>query len=203
MNAFLRAVGSLIVFITVLAGPFYSWRLASQYPDLGTLSWCVVTKSPVMRGAQFRDEDVGLSVRRLKKTDTCVADLRRAVGKYAASPLRMDELVTPVHVTDAVPATPPSKGVAVPVEVKTEHAGSVRPGIRLAFIQEKDKSIRMIPRPKGTGAKRTWPGLEVISVAASGKASTTTVTVAVTQADAPLIPALGSGQWRPVIVSLQ
>jgi hypothetical protein len=88
------------------------------------------------------------------------------------------------------------------VEVKTEHAGSVKPGARLVFVQEKDKRAVMVPARRGKGPKAKWHGLEVMSVAVSAKdASITTLMVAVEPCDVALIPALAIGQWRPVIIS--
>jgi hypothetical protein len=204
MNGAWRWLASAAVLLAVIAAPVYSWYVASDYSDLGTLRWCVVTKALLIGGSRVKDEDVGLTIRRVKANDTCVADVRRAVGKYATKDLRVDELMTPSHLSEFVPVRVPVNGAAVPVEVKTEHSGSVRPGTRLVFVQEKDKAIKMIPAAKDKGAKRKWHGFKVISVVVSAKdASITTLTVAVQQADVSLIPALATGQWRPVILGLQ
>ena len=202
MKSAWRWPAAIAVLLTITVGPVLNWKAAETYSALGTLRWCVVTKRPISAGARFAAEDVGLTIERVGPNDTCVADVRRAVGNYAVSNIAAEALLRPTHVSDLVPARVPLKGAAVPVEVKTEHSGSVQPGTRVAFVQEKEKRTRMIPAPKGKGAKRKWQGLEVIAMAPSAKdASITTLTVAVEAGDVSLIPALASGQWRPVIVS--
>jgi hypothetical protein len=201
MKSAWRWPAGLIVLGATIAVPVGSWSLARKHADLGTLRWCVVTKRPVVVGARIVAEDVGLTIRRVK-ADTCVADARRVTGKYASAHIGAGELVTATHLAEFVPARVPADGAGVPVEVKTEHAGSVKPGARLVFVQEKDKRAIMVPERKGKGPKPKWNGLEVISIAVSAKdASVTTLMVAVEPSDVALIPALAIGQWRPVIIS--
>ena len=199
-----RVLLGLVILAAIIALPVFNWSEARKYAERGTLRWCVVAQAPVSSGDRVNEQDVGLTITRVTGSDICVADVRRAIGKYATSRLVKDELVRASNLSEAVPARVPADGAAVPVEVKTEHAGSVTPGTRLVFVQEKGKAVRMIPARKGKGAKRKWHGLEVISVAVSGKdASTTILTVAVEPADVALVPALATGQWRPVILELK
>jgi hypothetical protein len=192
---------SLAAFAAILAVPVVNWYAARDHADAGTLRWCVVAKRPVVRGARIADEDVGLTMRRLS-ADTCVADIRRVKGKYASAQLDAGKLVSSGNIVDLAPAAVPANGAAVPIEVKSEHAASVQPGTRLIFVREKDKRTTTIPARSGKGAKRKLRGLEVISVAVSGKdGAVTTLMVAVEASDISLIPALATGQWRPVIIS--
>lgn len=202
--------GSAIVFLAagvvcliLVSLPFVSWRRAGRDAAIAEkhFRWCVVTQTPVARGLKINHENVSWAVKRLSENEDFIADKSQAIGKYAWADLAEGEILKPAHFSDFAPTKVPLDGAAVPVEVKTEHAGSIKPGMRLAFVQEKEKPVLMIPDAKNLTGKQKSAGFEVISIAVSSKdASITTLTLAVEKNDLASVRDLANGQWRPVIL---
>lgn len=189
------------IFLTLLPGA--SWWLAGRDKVVvaNSLRWCVLTQAPAPRGVKIKDENVGLAIRRLGKDDCLIADKSQAVGKYALTDLAEGEALKPAHVSESAPAKNTTGGATIPVEVRTEHAESIKPGMQLAFVREKEGRPLMVPDMKHLTGVRKAAGFEVISITLSSKdASITTLTIAVEKKDMASIRLLANGQWRPVML---
>jgi hypothetical protein len=197
------AAVSLAIAALPIAG---SWWVASGRATVteGSMRWCIEAKTSVVKGIKLTDENVDWTIRRVKAWEHCVSGAKQAVGKYAVVNLMEGDLLKPEHFSEFAPAKVPDGGAAVTVEVKTEHAAGLKPGMRLAFVQEKEKTTIMIPEAKKLTGLQNASGFELLSITASQKdASVTAVTIAAEKSDLTYVPTLASGQWRPVILRPQ
>lgn len=195
-----------------------SWLLAAQNDEVNRRPWrmCVVAKLPVRKGMPMAAEDFDWSLRRIEFGKDAVADPALLVGRFAARDLPADSTIYPDDVLDAVPC-PAGKYLCLPVEVKPEHAAGLRPGARLAFVQQGKeegtfvtesaiKEAAPVPptRRKGAPAEPApQVSFELISIIRGAKPdSPVALIVAVEQKDALSAAKLGSGQWRPLRLNL-
>jgi hypothetical protein len=194
-----------VVSLGVAVSPIaWSWWAAFQrdYVTEGRQQWCIIAKTPIVRGLKLADENVDWAIRRVRADDRFIWDARRVVGKYALVDLAEGDLLKSEHLSGFAPSKAPDGGAAIPVEVKTEHAGGLKPGMRLAFVQEKEKERMMIPAAKGVMERTIEPGFELLSVVTSSKdASVVTLTIAVNKTNLAYVQDLAIGQWKPVILS--
>ena len=113
-----------------------------------------------------------------------------AVGKYALEDFKKNVPLCPELLSDRAPVSPPAKGAALPIEVKTELTEGLRPGMRLAFVQNKN----MLPK-----ATSQHQGFLLLTMALStSDAKKTILTVAVPQQESAVLPILATGEWHPV-----
>jgi hypothetical protein len=173
------------------------WGYASE-----RVQWCIVVKRPMVKGLVLTDRNVDWTIRRIRTGDHFIPDVKSAVGRYALVDLAEGEILKPENLSEFAPSEVPEGGVAIPVEVKAEHAGGLKPGMRLAFVQEKEKKSVMIPEAKGLSGETTGQGFELLSVTASSKdPAVVTLIIAILKSDLASAQDLAVGQWRPVILN--
>jgi hypothetical protein len=196
----LAAIACLsIAFMPVAA----SWLAVSYWGYAGERAqWCIVVRRPVPKGLVLTDQNVDWTIRRIGTGDRFIPDVKSAVGRYALVDLAEGEILKPEHLSQFAPSGAAEGSAAIPVEVKAEHAVGLKPGMRLAFVQEKEKKSVMLPEAKVLNGEATGQGFELLSVAASSKdPSVVTLTVAILKHDLVFAQDLAVGQWRPVILS--
>lgn len=194
-----------IIFLGIAFSPVVaSWWTVSRWDDAreGRMQWCIVLKRPVVKGLILTDQNVDWTIRRVHTGDSFIPDVKSAMGRYALVNLAEGDLLKPENLSEFAPSGAPEGSVAIPVEVKAEHAGGLKPGMRLAFVQEKEKKSVMIPEVKGLNGQTTESGFELLSIATSSKdAAVVTLTIAVAKSNLASAQDLAVGQWRPVILS--
>ena len=187
-----------IVFSPIVA----SWWLVYARADVkdGRMQWCVVAKRPLIKGLKLTEQNVDWTIRRVRKGDGFIPDTQSAIGKYATIDLNEGELLKPEYLSEFAPAKTDETSAAIPIEVKSEHAAALKPGMRLAFVQEQEKKSVMVP--EAGSAQTTASGFELISITTSSKdASAITIIVSVSKTDLAKLQGLAVGQWRPVILT--
>lgn len=188
-----------IVFSPIAA----SWWLVSQrqYDREGRMQWCVVVKRPLIKGLKLTEENVDWTIKRVRTGDQFIPDAKSAIGRYAQRDLAEGELLKPEFLSEFAPSEESYADAAIPVEIKSEHAAGLKPGMRLAFVQEREKKSVMIPAVKVEG-QTSESGLKLLSITASLKdAALVTIFVSVSKSDLAKVQDLAIGQWRPVILS--
>lgn len=190
------SLGSLLL---VASGIVVSWIYAR--PDNGgppsRLRWHMITKNKIAKGTQIKADDVTWTLGRVSTNDTLIPISKTVVGKYAREDIKSNATCIPDLLSDLALAEPPADGVVVPIEVKTSDVSSLRPGMRLAFVQE-GKDIQ----PKTTFLNKQYqPGLLLLSMTASTKdGSDTTLLVEVGKDNLESVSLLLGGTWRPIIL---
>ena len=131
-------------------------------------------------------------------TDDFIAVEKTAIGKYAHTGIARDEPLRSEHLSEFAPVDVPAGGAVVPIEVKAEHAYNLKPGMQLAFVQDKV----MFPASNDIPAAAKDTGFLLLSVTPSARdGAITTLTVQVPQNKMEAVAALATGQWRPVVLS--
>jgi hypothetical protein len=191
-------VGALSLAL-VAALVFFSWRMAapeaSQTPR--RLRWHMIAKQKVLRGTKLREDDVTWKVSRIPEDTPYLSASRFAVGRYAAGDIAEGELLRPAELSVYAPSDATDNGMVVPVEAKTEYTQSLKPGMRLAFVQEKV----ILPAANEATPEKGEPGFPLLSVTHSARdAAVTTLTVRVEKSQLKVAPLLGTGSWRPLVM---
>ena len=159
------------------------------------LRWHMITKTAIPRGKQIKEDDVTWTLGRTSDDQSLSLLSKTVVGKYALTDIKVGSNCIPSSLSDLAPADPPENGAAVPVEVKTSDAASLLPNMRLAFVQDKT----MLPSYQKGSANQ---GLLLLSITRSEQEPTTTsLIVKIEEKDMTAVPLLGSGLWRPIILS--
>lgn len=176
-----------------------SWRKArppQSTPPL-RLQWHMVTKNKIAKGTQIKADDVTWTLARVPKGTPVIPLSKPVVGKYALLDIEPGSTCVPSALSDLAPAEPPRAGVVVPIRVNTSDVSSLKPGMHLAFAQEKNGI-----QPSTTLLhKKNGPGLVLLSMTPSAKdAGETTLLVEITRNDLQSVPLLANGTWRPVIL---
>jgi hypothetical protein len=192
----------MAVSIVLIASPvLISWLFAhkihnnSQY----RLRWYIVAKTHIAKGTRLTEDDLrgrlGLLV---ADTDDFIAVEKLAIGKYANAAIGQGKPLRLEHLSEFAPMDVPAGGAVVPIEVKTEHAYNLQPGMQLAFVQDKV----MFPASQDILAAAKDTGFLLLSVTPSTRdGAITTLTVQVPQHKLKAVAALATGQWRPVVLS--
>jgi hypothetical protein len=161
------------------------------------LTWHAIAKRKIHKWAKLKEDDVTWTLARIREGDEGVPKRALAVGRYAAddivegAPLRA-ELLSEFPLAEA-----PDNGAVMPVDVKTEHAASLKPGMRVAFLNDK----ALLPRQGKPGALARDQGFTILCVTTSAKdESLTTLSVQIPPGEMKSLQTLGSGQWRPIVL---
>jgi hypothetical protein len=191
--AYLSASALSILIVALIT--VSSWWLAASAPGKlpQRLRWHMVTKTKIPKGRQVKDDDVTWTLGRVSETEKLIPMSKTVVGKYAVNDIESGSSCIPDALSDLALIEAPNNGAAVPVEVKTLDAASLKPGMSLAFVQDK----KILP---ATSAKKTnSKGFLLLSITTSAPEPTiTSLIVKVEADDISAVPLLGSGQWRPI-----
>jgi hypothetical protein len=151
----------------------------------------------IRKGARVKDEDVTWAISRLRQGESGLPKRSLARGKYAVTDIAEGSALRPGLLSDFAPVEAPQNGAAIPVEVKTDHAVHLVPGMRIAFLKDNE----MLPKGRNPDAGENSRGFLLLSITGSVKdESLTTLTVQVPPAEMVSLSALGSNQWRPVVL---
>lgn len=121
----------------------------------------------------------------------------RIVGRFAREDLLDRQRITPNLISELAPTSVDAASMALSVEAKTEHCASLLPGMRLCFAQNK----KLLPSSSELKSGRPWQGLLLLSISPSRKdGALTSLIVRLPRVQSNWLPALASGQWRPIIL---
>jgi len=195
------AVGSAVLVGLVAA----DWWLAMPPPRTKPLrlQWYVTVKNNVAKGTVLIAENVRLGLRKLPTDDGLIRTRRffttpdLAVGKFATEDIAPGAPLCEESLAILGPGESPVGGAIVPVVVKTEYTGNLKPGMRLAFVLGKE----MLPALK-KAPETAVQGFLLVSIARSRQEpSNSILSVAVPKDD--LVGAgrsLATGDWRPILL---
>jgi SAF domain-containing protein len=192
----------MVVGLLLIASPvFVSWYLAPQIYNKSQyrLRWYVVAKTNIAKGTRLTEDNLQGRLGFLAAhTDDFIAVEKMAIGKYANTAIGKDKPLQAEHLSEFIPADVPVGGAVIPIEVKTEHAYNLQPGMQLAFVQDKV----MFPASQDILASAKDTGFLLLSVTPSARdGAITTLTVQVPQNKMEAVATLATGQWRPVVLS--
>lgn len=194
----LRIIGGLLLTATVVAAAVgLSWRWAEDRNGGKPryLRWHIIAKSDIPQGAQLREENVGWKLGWVPDESQFYPKAILAIGQFAKVKIDAGTRLNSYNLQRFALATAPENGAVVPVEIKTEHAGGLQPGMKLAFVHNKE----MLPASKEGEAQR---GFEVLCITTSQRdPAITTLMVKVEPSYMVLLPSLATEQWRPVVLS--
>lgn len=191
-------VGGLLAISALISA---NWAVASrrQGGQPLRLRWYVVASVDIAKDARIGADSVSRRFGLLPDDTAYISSVERVVGRYAADAIAANEIISSRELADSVSVPLPVDSVLVPVEVKPEHAASLRPGMQLAFVQGR----QVIPPAANPGGGPTLAvGVTLLKVVDTRQgAPAVTLEVAVPTAEELWIGRLATGMWRPVIVS--
>ena len=196
LSGYFTVVSASIVAVAALI--VVNWWAARPQQAPHRLRWVAVAKSEITQGRQLTEAQLQWRLVKLAQDSGYIASAKAAVGKYAQRTIGAGKLLSPADLAELPPADVLQGGAVVPVEVRSDYAASLKPGMRLAFVHE--KAILPSLETLTTGKDGRGFLLSAMGVSSSDT-KVTLLTVQVEAADLPLVPMLGTGEWRPVILS--
>lgn len=206
MPEWLQEVGrwmlSLLILALLLVLLSLNWSGAKRCTKDGELRlrWYASPRETLPSGSLITKEQLRPRLAWIRsELDLMPAD--EMIGRYALNQISsgeapQDEPAKPGFTRLAAHNAPPG-GAIVSVEVATDHSVTLEPGMAIAFAKEKT----VLPGPNDLCQKHAHP-LVLLAVTPSARdPKLTALTVAVPDCCLELIPALSSGQWRPVLYS--
>lgn len=216
IRQFWHIFASLLGIAVLLSLVFVSWWYAKD--KAFRLRWHITAKHQLVKGTRLTEKDIDWNLGRLSEELQFIPTKDFVIGKYTKTDLSEREVITPEQISEYAPSTVAQGNLVVPVEMKTEHAISLKPGMYLAFVQEKimlpavktpapktplKKTTAALKQPKPTLPKSVQ-GFLLLSVTPSLRdAAITTLTVEVPLEQIDSVAALATGEWRPVILNSQ
>jgi hypothetical protein len=183
-------------FLAVVALIIVSWWEAAQQPR-HHLRWTAIAKSKITQGSQLTEAQLQWRFVKLPEDFGFIASAKAALGRYARRTIDEGSPLCPEDLDDLPPTDVPTGGAVVPVQVKSDLAGSLKPGMRLAFVQEKE----ILPSIETLASSKDGRGFFLLALGASpSDTKVTLLTIQVEASGLALVPKLGTGEWRPVIL---
>lgn len=143
--------------IAFIAGVmFWNWQAASRRSS-DRLRWFLVAKMELPAHIRLTADHMEAHLGWLASSDVdYVYRVSEVEGKYTQRKFEKGDRLFPAALESSPSLKPPPGGAIIPVAVKAEHAGALKPGMRLAFAGPNGmvpnwKDTRRNPNPKGFG----------------------------------------------------
>jgi hypothetical protein len=189
---------TLAVAAALLWVVYWNW-LASH--DVGRLVWTVRTKAPISAGESISKDRLEGGFAYVHGDGNRVETLSETAGSYAIQELTGGMIDRrQLSFNPLVPAVEPGSVISI-VEVSSNHAAVLKPGMMLAFAREEDKRERIYPSLLQIRSGKP-PPLRLLGITRKGN-DVTSLVVEVPSCATQIAPALASGQWRPVVLRLK
>jgi len=206
MPEWLKEVGrwilSFLIVALVIALIYLDWSGAKQYTHDAQfrLRWYTSPREALTSGSLITKEQLRPRLAWIH-SDLRLTSADEMIGRYAIEPIEsaeapQDDPSKPGFSRLAI-HTPPPGGAIVSVEVATDHVLTLEPGMAIAFAKEKT----VLPGTNDLCRKHDHPMVLLAVTPSTRDPKLTALTVAVPDCCLELIPALSSGQWRPVLYS--
>jgi hypothetical protein len=195
------AIGSAVLVGLVAADWWLAMPTARTNPL--RLQWYVTVKNNVAKGTVLLAGNLRLGLRK-QPTDDGLIRTRRfcttvdlAVGKYATEDIAPGAALCDENLAILGPGESPVGGAIVPVVVKTDYTGNLKPGMRLAFVGSNEilPALKKAPEP-------AVQGFLLVSIAPSPREPSNSILSVAVPKDG-LVGAgrsLATGDWRPILL---
>lgn len=195
----LRAWGATLLAAGVIAGAAaLNYREAARFQAEGQrLTLYVTVQRPIASGTRLAAGDLSLRLGRVQLKDRRpIRDPNRAVGRYTLVSLAPGVGFARSCLSERAPGSPVAGHAVLPVQVPSEHAIGLRPGMRLAFAS----SSRVIPTAAEL-ARDPAAAYPVLSVTRSERdPAISTVMISLPHGRLASAARLGTEAWRPIVV---
>jgi hypothetical protein len=200
----LRLIGGIILaavtLITPIAGLLWWWhRLALQAgKSIPRLQYYFVAAREMERGHQVASEDLEFRLARRQQGEDLVQIPADITGSFViVDQVRREKVLERSQFFPSPNFRVPPGGAVVPVEVSRTHISALRPGMRVAFVNDKEMS----PTEKDLARKKPEPTFLLLSIAIPAQdKNAASLLVAVEKCRMPLVKKIANGVWRPVVV---
>lgn len=200
LRILLHALWTLGIIAFSVGAVASNWSLASDraFGSSLRLRWFLIAKTDIPEGTRLSSEYVESRLTRLPTEELeYVSSVSGVVGKYTLRSFKRGERLTPRDLASAPFVRPPPGGAIIPVTVKSEHAGTLQAGMRLAFAKPNAvvpvlKEIQKQQAPYGFALRAVMPGPE--------KAKGTVLLVELVPCQTRYISDLAAADWVPVIL---
>jgi len=194
---------SLLILALLLELLFLNWSGAKRCTNDGDLRlrWYASPRETLASGSLITKEQLRPRLAWVRsELDLMPAD--EMIGRYTLNQISsgeapQDQPAKPGF-TRLAAHNPPLGGAIVSVEVATDHSVMLEPGMAIAFAKEKT----VLPAENDLCRKHAHPMVLLAVTPSAHEPKVTALTVAVPDCCLDLIPALSSGQWRPVLFSV-
>jgi hypothetical protein len=194
----LRWFFSATILLVVVSFVARVWSTnCGRKPDRPRPRWHLVARSQILKGSVLTEGKLQPRLARLPEDARFVPTLKEAVGKFALERVEENTVLKREMISEIVSGNIPPGGAVVPVEVATDDAVGLVPGMHLAFAQDK----QMVPSAKDLAKPHPQPSFDLLAVSPSPRTpATTTLIVAVPKCRLSTAVTISTGQWRPIVL---
>ena len=200
----LRLLAGIIIAMITLLIPLIGWqwwwhRIPIQAKtNTPRLRYYFVAAREMERGHQVSLKDLEFRLSRRPENEDVIQIPADIIGSFVkADHIGRDQVLERGQFLSAPSLTIPTGGAIVPVEVSQNHISGLRPGMRLAFVNDNEMS----PTDNDLARKTHEPTFLLLSIAVPAQdKSAASLLVAVEKCRMPLVKKIATGVWRPVIV---
>ncbi len=166
--------------------------------DTPRFRYYYVAAQELKRGHQVNSRDLEFRVSRSIEGEEIIQIPDDILGSFVTSQnITRGQVLKRSQFRSAPLIVVPPGGTVVPVEVSQNHISGLRPGMRLAFVDDKGMS----PDDKDLKRKNAGPTFLLLSISTSAQdKNVASLLVAVEKCRMPLVQKIANGTKRPVIV---